>query len=101
MSRMKNPPHPGAVLKELYLKPLELSVAETAKALDMPRSALSEIINGKRSISIAVAHKLAKAFGGSARSWLNMQLGYDLANSNPHVADPVKVLYERTVVATS
>lgn len=92
MTRMKNPPHPGQVLKLLYLEPLKLTVTNAAKALDMPRVALSEIINGKRGISPMVACKLAKAFGGSAESWLNMQSSYDLNKVNPHCTDKVVVL---------
>ncbi len=97
MTAMKKPPHPGFVLKELYLDPLELSITKAAEALDMPRSALSEIVNGKRSISPTVATKLAKAFGGSAQSWLNMQTGYDLKQVAPDSAKNVKVLYEPTL----
>lgn len=76
--KMHNPPHPGSVLKTLYLEPLELTITDAAQALVVTRAALSEIINGKRGISPKVAIKLAKAFGGSAQSWLNMQSAYDL-----------------------
>lgn len=63
---MFNPPHPGETLKELYLDPLDLSISATARALNMTRSALSEIVNSRRGISPSVAIKLAKAFGGTA-----------------------------------
>lgn len=59
--RMYNPPHPGEVLKGLYLDELGLTISEAAKALSMTRTALSEIVHGKRSISTKVAIKLAKA----------------------------------------
>jgi len=91
---MFNPPHPGETLKELYLDSLELSVTHTANALNMTRSALSEIINGRRGISPTVAIKLAKAFGGTAESWLHQQADYDLWQKNEtYHADDVKVIY--------
>ncbi len=96
MTTMKNPPHPGFVLKELYLDPLQLSITKAAEALDMPRQALSEIVNGKRSISPTVATKLAKAFGGSAQSWLNMQTGYDLKHVAAECVKNVKVIHKAT-----
>jgi antitoxin HigA-1 len=75
---MYNPPHPGEVLKELYLEPLALTVTEAAAQLGITRKTLSQLINGKSGISPEMALRLAKAFGGSATSWLSMQHNYDL-----------------------
>lgn len=75
---MYNPPHPGEALKELYLDPLDLSISEAARGLKVTRKHLSAIINGRSSITPDMALRLAKAFGGSAQSWLNMQQAYDL-----------------------
>ena len=75
---MHNPPHPGETLQELCLNELGLTVTSAAKSLNMTRTALSEIVNGKRGVSPKVAVKLAKAFGGSAEVWLKMQSNYDL-----------------------
>ena len=91
---MFNPPHPGETLKELYLDSLELSITHAAIALNMTRSALSEIVNGRRGISPTVAIKLAKAFGGTAESWLHQQADYDLWQQNEiYHADDVKIIY--------
>ncbi|ABQ13291.1 HigA family addiction module antitoxin [Dichelobacter nodosus] len=91
MAKMKNPPHPGLMLKVMYLEPLGLNITETAEKLDMPRSALSEIVNAKRAISPEVAVKLEKAFPKhSASFWLRAQAGYALSRVNPHCADKVK-----------
>ncbi|PCJ37871.1 MAG: addiction module antidote protein, HigA family [Moraxellaceae bacterium] len=91
---MFNPLHPGETLKELYLDPLELTITGTAKSLKMTRAALSEIVNGKRSITPNVAIKLAKAFSGSAESWLQQQASYDLwVESEKYAAEDVAVLY--------
>ena len=76
--RMHNPPHPGEVLKELCLEPLELSVTRTAEALGVSRKTLSAILNGRAGISPEMALRLSKAFGTSAESWLNQQVQYDL-----------------------
>lgn len=91
---MHNPPHPGETLSELYLQPLELSITHAAKALNMTRPALSEVINGRRSVSPKVAIKLAKAFGGSAESWIQQQAMYDLwQEQQAYDAKEITVLY--------
>jgi len=76
--RMHNPPHPGEVLRELCLEPLELSVSEAARALGVSRKTLSAILNGRAGISPEMAVRLSIAFGTSAESWLNQQTQYDL-----------------------
>ena len=76
--RMHNPPHPGEVLKTLCLEPLDLSVTEAAKALDVSRKTLSAILNGRAGISPEMAVRLSIAFGTSAVSWLSQQVQYDL-----------------------
>ena len=76
--RMHNPPHPGEVLRELCLEPLELTVTDAAKGLGVSRKTLSAILNGRAGISPEMAIRLSKAFGTSAESWLNQQMQYDL-----------------------
>lgn len=76
--KMHNPPHPGEVLKELCLKPLNLTVTEAARALGVSRKTLSSILNGRAGISPEMAVRLSIAFNTSAESWLNQQLQYDL-----------------------
>ena len=76
--RMYNPPHPGKVLKQLCLEPLQLNVTEAAKALGVSRKTLSAILNGRAGISAEMAVRLSIAFGTSAESWLNQQTQYDL-----------------------
>ena len=75
---MYNPPHPGEVLKQLCLEPLQLSVTEAANALGVSRKTLSAILNGRAGISAEMAVRLSIAFGTSAESWLNQQTQYDL-----------------------
>lgn len=76
---MKNPPHPGEVIRELCLNPMDLSVTKAAEGLGVSRKALSELLNGHSGISPEMAVRLSKAFGGSAESWLTQQMLYDLA----------------------
>ena len=76
---MKNPPHPGEVIRELCLDPLGLTVTAAAKGLGVSRKALSELLNGHSGISPEMAVRLSKAFGGSVESWLRQQMQYDLA----------------------
>lgn len=78
---MKNPPHPGETIRELCLEPVGLSVTAVAEGLGVSRKALSELLNGHAGISPEMAIRLAKAFGGSAESWLTQQMHYDLAQA--------------------
>ncbi len=75
---MRNPPHPGEVIRELCLKPLGLTVTAAARGLGVSRKALSELLNGHSGISPEMAIRLAKGFGGSAESWMRQQMQYDL-----------------------
>jgi len=79
MARMHNPPHPGEVLKDTVLRGGGgLSVTEFAKRLGVSRVALSRVVNGRAALSAELAIRLAAALGGSAESWLRMQVSYDL-----------------------
>jgi antitoxin HigA-1 len=75
---MHNPPHPGEILRELCLEPLDISVTEAARALGVTRKALSELLNGRSGVSPSMALRLSVAFGTTPESWLNMQQQFDL-----------------------
>lgn len=77
---MHNPPHPGEILKEEFLIPLNLSITKFAKKLDVSRQTLSDLLSKKRSVSIEMAFKLSKALNTTPEMWLNMQLHYNIAN---------------------
>ncbi len=77
-SKMHNPPHPGKVLKELYIDGLELKIVDVAKALDVSRQNLSMIVNGHVGISPDMALRLGKAFKTEPEMWVNMQKNYDM-----------------------
>ena len=75
---MKNPPHPGELIKYDCLEALSLSVTKGAEILGVSRQTLSNLINGHTNITPEMAIRLEKVFGGTAESWLRMQLAYDL-----------------------
>ena len=77
-SRMYNPPHPGRVLRELFLDPMGLSITAAARALGVSRNTLSEIVNESRNISSEMALRLSIAFDTSPDVWMGMQSQYDL-----------------------
>ena len=76
---MKNPPHPGGIVRRECLDPLGLSVAEAAKVLGVTRQALNNLVSEKVGVSAEMAVRLAKAFGSSPDMWLRLQVNYDLA----------------------
>ena len=76
-----NPSHPGVVIRELYIKPLGLTVTDVAKALGISRKALSELLNGHTSITPEMAIRLSIAFDTTPESWLTQQMQYDLAKA--------------------
>lgn len=78
---MKNPPHPGRLVREEILQPLGLSVTSGAKILGVSRQALNNLVNQRAGISPEMAVRLSKAFGASAQTWLRMQSNYDLAQA--------------------
>jgi len=73
-----DPIHPGEILLEEFLAPLELSQYRLAKEISVPARRINEIVHGKRGISADTALRLSRFFGTSERFWLNLQLRYDL-----------------------
>ncbi len=87
---MRNPPHPGGIVRRQCLEPLGLSVTEAAKGLGVTRQALSDLVNEKAGISIEMAIRLSKAFGSNPETWLGMQMAYDLWQARDRF-DEIKV----------
>jgi len=83
---MKNPVHPGRILREDCLKPLGLTVKAAADVLDVSRQALNNVVNERAEISPEMAIRIEKAFGGTADTWLRMQTAYNLAEARRHEA---------------
>lgn len=78
---MKNPPHPGRIIRQECIEPLSLTVTAAAAGLGVARKTLSEIVNGRSGISPEMALRLARAFGSSPEMWLGLQMDYDLAQA--------------------
>lgn len=77
MKRLKNI-HPGEILAEEFLTPMDLTAYRLAKDIGIPQTRVSEIIKGNRSITADTALRLSKYFGNSAKFWLGLQADYDL-----------------------
>ena len=87
---MKNPPHPGKVVRVSCLEPLGLSLTEGAKILGVSRQALSNLVNGRAGMSGDMAIRLAKAFGSTTETWIRLQAAYDVAQAQAR-EDEIKV----------
>jgi addiction module HigA family antidote len=72
------PVHPGEILREDFLAPLDMSVNALAQALRVPATRLHEIVKERRAVTPDTALRLARYFGGDAQSWMNLQASYDL-----------------------
>ena len=91
---MYNPPHPGEIIRELCLEPMDLSITDAAWALGVSRKTLSSILNGRSGISPEMALRLSKVFNTSPESWLNQQVQYDLWRARKECKDiKVQKLY--------
>lgn len=86
--------HPGKLLLEDFLEPLDISQNRLALAMNVPRGRISEIVNGKRAISADTSMRLGRALGMSDRFWFNLQADYDfrMARLNALNVDQIKPL---------
>lgn len=78
MTTYLDPIHPGEILLEDFLQPMGISINRLARGIDVPPGRISNIVNGKRSITADTALRLAAYFGTSPELWLNLQTDYDL-----------------------
>ena len=83
------PIHPGEILREEYLEPLEMSVNALSKALHVPTTQMNEIVRENRGITADTAMRLARYFGTSERFWLNLQTEYELRKAQINKAEQV------------
>lgn len=90
---MFNPPHPGKILKEIYLADYGISITEFALKIGVSRNTASELANCKNGVTAEMAIKLGKAFKTSANFWLNLKQEYDLWQARQRVnLDNVEVI---------
>ena len=76
--KLLDPINPGEILREDFMEPLDISINQLARDLAVPPNRISEIVNGKRSITADTALRLQRYFGVEAQFWLNLQSEYDL-----------------------
>jgi len=81
MKSLKNI-HPGEILLEEFLEPLEISAYRLAKDTFLPQTRISEIVRGRRRITADTALRLSRYFGNSAKFWLGLQDDFDLEEEN-------------------
>ena len=83
------PIHPGEILREEYLEPLDMSVNALSKALHVPPTRMNEIVRENRGITADTAIRLARFFGTSERFWLNLQTEYSLRQTQIQKAEQI------------
>jgi antitoxin HigA-1 len=81
---MKNPPHPGDLIRTEIIEELGLSVSRAAQILRVRRATLSDLLHGKSALTPEMALRIEKAFGPDMNHLLNMQLAYDVAKIREH-----------------
>jgi addiction module HigA family antidote len=72
------PVHPGEILREEFLRPLDMSANALAQAIGVPANRISAILSGERGVTADTALRLARAFGTNPEFWLNLQQAYEL-----------------------
>ena len=97
MPRKMKPIHPGEILLEEFLLPMELSQYRLAKDINVAARRINEIVHGKRAITADTALRLSRFFGTSERFWLNLQTGYDLEVEKDRLGDRLEVEVIRRV----
>jgi len=85
MSLVTQPSHPGEVLMELYLLPLEMSMITLAKRLNVPRTRIERLVRGQTALSADTAMRLAAFFETTPEFWMNLQRAWDLARARETV----------------
>ena len=88
------PVHPGEILREDFLKPLEMSANALSKALHVPAGRINDIVLERRGVTPDTALRLARFFGGDAQSWLNLQISYDLKVAEREKAQQIEAEIE-------
>jgi len=86
------PTHPGEVLLEEFLKPLDMSQAELARRIKVSRRLINEIVKEKRSVQIDTARKFARFFRTSAELWMSLQLRWDLYHAERSAVPEVEAI---------
>lgn len=95
MTERLAPVHPGEVLREDFMRPFALSANALAVAIGVTAARVNELINGKRGITADTALRLARYFGTDPRSWMNLQLNYELEMAERRMGDALARIQPR------
>lgn len=85
MDRMTNPCHPGEILKDEFLDPLNVSAIGLAKTIGVPRTRIERLVKQQTGITPDTALRLSKAFGTTPEFWINLQMYFDMAAARQRV----------------
>ena len=99
-AKVQKPVHPGEVLLEDFLGPMEVTQYRLAKSTGVPRRRINEIVHGMRGITADTALRLARFFGTSEQFWLNLQNRYDLERERDRLGDRLNVIEVWTGLAS-
>ena len=88
--QLLTPIHPGEILLEEFLQPMEISQYRLAKDISVPPRRINEIVHGKRGISANTALRLSRYFGLSERFWMNLQSRYDLETEKDKLGERIE-----------
>ena len=94
---LRDPTHPGEMLLEEFLKPMNITQRELAKAIRVPYQRVNELVNGRRGMTPSTALRLAKFFGVSADFWMKLQLRCDLYRAKQREAEQLQLIRPYTI----
>jgi addiction module HigA family antidote len=96
MEERITPIHPGEILQEDFLTPMNISAYRLAKETYMDQTRVSEILKGKRSVTIDTALRLSKFFGTTSEFWVNIQTQYDKETKEEEIAEELRKIHPIT-----
>ncbi|MFP4029574.1 MAG: HigA family addiction module antitoxin [Candidatus Brocadiia bacterium] len=97
----REPTHPGEMLREEFLRPMDITQRELAESIHVPYQRVNEVINGKRGVTPSTALRLSKYFGNTAGFWMNLQLRWDLYRSKEEESDEIAAIKPCKKVSTN
>ena len=94
----REPIHPGEILLEEFLKPMELSQRDLADGIGVPYQRINELVNGRRGVTPGTALRLAKYLGTSADVWMNLQQRWDLYHAQAKEAEALRHIRRGSII---
>jgi addiction module HigA family antidote len=93
------PIHPGEILREEFLEPMEISAYRLAKDINVPLTRITAILSGERAITADTALRLSRYFGVSEKFWINLQASYDIEVAKDNLAGRLEIEVQPRVAA--